>query len=52
MVQKLNINKNSYVKNLIFSSTCAVYKDGLSKVSEKSPLKPLSVYGNKTSRKI
>ena len=37
--------KDSYVKNLIFSSTCAVYKDGLSKVSEKSPLKPVSVYG-------
>ena len=37
--------KNSKVKNFIFSSTCAVYKDGLKKVSEKSPLKPTSVYG-------
>jgi UDP-glucose 4-epimerase len=37
--------KNSNVKNLIFSSTCAVYKDGLQKVSEKSKLRPTSVYG-------
>jgi UDP-glucose 4-epimerase len=37
--------KGTTVKNIIFSSTCAVYKDGLSKVSEKSPLKPTSVYG-------
>ena len=33
------------VKNLIFSSTCAVYKDGLSMVNEKSILKPTSMYG-------
>jgi UDP-glucose 4-epimerase len=37
--------KNSNVKNLIFSSTCAVYKDGLQKVSERTKLKPTSVYG-------
>tara|TARA_Y100001958_G_C21170625_1_gene502490 strand:- start:305 stop:1285 length:981 start_codon:yes stop_codon:yes gene_type:complete len=37
--------KNSNVKNIIFSSTCAVYKDGLDKVSERSKLKPTSVYG-------
>ncbi len=37
--------KGSNVKNLIFSSTCAVYKDGLPKVSERSKLKPTSVYG-------
>ena len=37
--------KNSNVKNLIFSSTCAVYKDGLIKVTERSKLKPTSVYG-------
>ncbi len=37
--------KNSNVRNFIFSSTCAVYKDGLKKVSEKSSLKPTSVYG-------
>ena len=37
--------KNTNVKNIIFSSTCAVYKDGFSKVSEKTKLKPTSVYG-------
>jgi len=36
---------NSTVKNFIFSSTAAVYKDGLYKVTEKSKLKPKSVYG-------
>ncbi len=41
----LSAIKNSNVKNFIFSSTCAVYKDGLSKVSERSTLKPTSVYG-------
>lgn len=41
----LSCLKNSKVKNFIFSSTCAVYKDGLKKVSEKSPLKPTSIYG-------
>ena len=40
----LSIN-NSNVKNIIFSSTCAVYKDGLDRVSERSKLKPTSVYG-------
>tara|TARA_B100000963_G_C22614491_1_gene666604 strand:+ start:256 stop:1227 length:972 start_codon:yes stop_codon:yes gene_type:complete len=43
-----NLLKSLYktnVKNFIFSSTCAVYKDGLSKVNEKSPLKPTSIYG-------
>jgi len=33
------------VKNFIFSSTAAVYKDGLYKVTEKSKAKPKSVYG-------
>ena len=37
--------KNSNIKNFIFSSTCAVYKDGLKKVTEKSSLKPTSIYG-------
>ena len=37
--------KDTTVKNFLFSSTCAVYKDGLSKVTEKSLLKPTSVYG-------
>ena len=33
------------VKNFIFSSTCAVYKDGLKVVTEKSNLLPRSIYG-------
>lgn len=37
--------KNTNVKNLIFSSTCAVYKDGFAKVTEKTKLDPSSVYG-------
>ena len=37
--------KNTKVKNLIFSSTCAVYKDGFTKVTEKTKLDPSSVYG-------
>ena len=37
--------KNTTVKNIIFSSTCAVYKDGLSQVSENSQLEPTSIYG-------
>ncbi len=36
---------NTNVKNFVFSSTCAVYKDGFSKVSENTQLKPTSVYG-------
>ena len=35
----------SKVKNFIFSSTAAVYKDGLYKVTEKSITRPKSVYG-------
>ena len=34
------------IKNFIFSSTCAVYKDGISRVKESSILKPTSVYGS------
>ena len=37
--------KKTKVRNFVFSSTCAVYQDGLSKVSESSKLKPTSVYG-------
>ncbi len=37
--------KNTNVRNFVFSSTCAVYSDGLKKVSENSILKPTSVYG-------
>tara|TARA_X000001036_G_scaffold56810_1_gene46547 strand:+ start:321 stop:1295 length:975 start_codon:yes stop_codon:yes gene_type:complete len=33
------------VKNFIFSSTAAVYKEGQYKVSEKSTIRPKSVYG-------
>ena len=33
------------VKNLIFSSTCAVYKDQLKIVKESSKVKPKSIYG-------
>ena len=33
------------VKNFIFSSTAAVYKDGLYKVTEKSKVRPKSIYG-------
>ncbi len=33
------------VKNFVFSSTAAVYKDGLHKVTEKSKVNPKSVYG-------
>jgi UDP-glucose 4-epimerase len=51
---KINVNgtkklleaiKNTNVRNIIFSSTCAVYKDGLLNVDEKSKLSPTSVYG-------
>ena len=37
--------KNSTVKNFIFSSTTAIYKEGQYKVSENSMIKPKSVYG-------
>lgn len=33
------------IKNFLFSSTCAVYKDNITKVSEKTKLFPKSVYG-------
>ena len=37
--------ENTGVKNLVFSSTEAVYKDGQYKVNENSIIKPKSVYG-------
>ena len=37
--------KNSMVKNFIFSSTAAIYKEGQYKVSENSIVKPKSIYG-------
>ena len=36
---------DSTIKNFIFSSTAAIYKDGQFKVSENSIIKPKSVYG-------
>ena len=41
----LQASTNTNVKNIIFSSTCAVYKDGYFNVSENTQLKPTSVYG-------
>ena len=41
----LNAIKGTFVKNFIFSSTAAVYKDGLNQVSENSKILPKSVYG-------
>ena len=37
--------KKTSVKNFIFSSTAAIYKEGQYKVTEKSKIKPKSVYG-------
>jgi UDP-glucose 4-epimerase len=37
--------KKTNVKNFIFSSTAAVYKEGQYKVTENSKIKPKSVYG-------
>ena len=41
----LNACNFAKVKNFIFSSTAAVYKDGLNKVNEQSKIKPKSFYG-------
>ena len=41
----LSACKNSTVKNFIFSSTAAVYKDRLKIVNENSKVLPKSVYG-------
>ena len=37
--------KDTTVRNFIFSSTAAIYKEGQYKVSEKSIIKPKSIYG-------
>ena len=37
--------ENTEIKNLVFSSTAAVYKDGQYEVHENSAIKPKSVYG-------
>ena len=41
----LDACKKTDVKNFIFSSTAAIYKEGQFKVSENSLIKPKSVYG-------
>ena len=41
----MNACKNTSVKNFIFSSTAAVYKDNQKIVHEKSKIMPKSVYG-------
>ena len=41
----LSACQNTLIKNFIFSSTAAVYKDGQYKVNENSIIKPQSVYG-------
>ena len=41
----LNACVDSKVKNFLFSSTCAVYKDKIIKVHENTKLLPKSVYG-------
>ncbi|MDC1158622.1 UDP-glucose 4-epimerase GalE [Pelagibacteraceae bacterium] len=41
----LNSLKKSTVNNLLFSSTAAVYQDGMYRVTESSPIKPKSIYG-------
>ena len=41
----LNAIKKTNVKNLLFSSTAAVYKDGMYRVTERSLTRPKSVYG-------
>ena len=51
----LKVCKNTSVKNFIFSSTAAVYKDGVYKAKENSPTKPKSIYGKaklKAEKKI
>ena len=41
----LEASKKTTVKNFIFSSTAAIYKEGQYKVTEKSIIKPKSIYG-------
>jgi len=41
----INACIDTSVSSFIFSSTAAVYKDGIYKVNEKSPTKPKSIYG-------
>ena len=46
----LNSIKKTKVKNLLFSSTAAVYKDEMYRVTENSIVKPKSVYGKSKLR--
>ena len=46
----LNSIKKTKVKNLLFSSTAAIYKDGMYRVTENSIVKPKSVYGKSKLR--
>ena len=41
----LSTIKGTNVKNFLFSSTAAVYKDGMYRVTENSSVRPKSVYG-------
>ncbi len=41
----LNALKGTKVKNFLFSSTAAIYKDGNYRVTENSQIKPKSIYG-------
>jgi UDP-glucose 4-epimerase len=41
----LDACKDTTIKNFIFSSTAAIYKEGQYKVSENSIIKPKSIYG-------
>ena len=41
----LDASRKTNVKNFIFSSTAAIYKEGQYKVSEKSLIKPEGIYG-------
>jgi UDP-glucose 4-epimerase len=41
----LEASEGTRVKNFLFSSTAAVYKDGIYRVTESSQIKPKSIYG-------
>jgi len=41
----LDAIKDTKVKNFLFSSTAAIYRDGIYRVTEKSKIQPKSIYG-------
>ena len=41
----LSAIKETNIKNFLFSSTAAIYKDGIYRVTENSQIKPKSIYG-------